>query len=405
MKLEEIISLENKYYSPVFARIPVCFVRGEDATLFDSEGKQYADFLSGIATCCLGYSDAGFKQALHSAVDKLLHTSNIFYIEAQAKAAQLLCEATGMDNVFFSNSGAEAVEGALKLARKYHYAAGKPRAQYVTLQGSFHGRTLATLAATGQEKFHEPYKPLVPSFAYAPPNDIAALEALVTDETAAVIAEPVIGEGGILPLTSEYWQAIRCVCDTHGALMIADEIQTGMGRTGEFIASPALGALPDVLILAKSLGNGVPVGAFLARGKAAQAFSAGDHGSTFAGNHLASAAALYVTEKLKESDMLEQVRQKGAYFAEKLQAIKAVCSAVKEVRGRGLMLGIALDDAMSAKDVQKALLERGFVTATAGGNVVRFLPPYIIEEEQIDGLCATLEEILQMASSLLSMQR
>lgn len=394
MKLEEIISLEKQYYSPVFSRIPVCFVRGEDVYLYDTEGMKYTDFVSGIATCCLGYSDNGFKQALHGAVDNLLHTSNVFYIGVQAKAAQLLCEATGFDNGFFSNSGAEAVEGALKLARKYHYAAGKPRAQFVTLQGSFHGRTLATLAATGQSKFHEPYKPLVPSFAYAPPNDIGALEALVTEETAAVVAEPIIGEGGILPLTAEYWQAIRGTCDAHGALMIADEIQTGMGRTGEMLASPGLGAMPDVVILAKSLGNGVPVGAFLARGKAAKAFTAGDHGSTFAGNHLASAAALYVTEKLINSDLLAGVKAMGAYFKEKLHALKAAHPAIQDVRGCGLILGIALVGAKPAKDVQNALLGKGFVTATAGGNVVRFLPPYIIEKEQIDALCAALTEVL-----------
>ncbi len=394
MKIAEIAALENQYYCPVFSRAPLCFEHGEDVYLFDTEGKRYTDFLSGIATCCLGYSDEGFKAALHGAVDSLLHTSNLFYIEAQAKAAKLLCEATGMDNVFFSNSGAEAVEGAMKLARKYHYAAGRPRAQYVTLQGSFHGRTLATLAATGQEKFHTPYKPLVPSFSYAPPNDIAALEALVTDETAAVIAEPIIGEGGVLPLTAEYWQAIRKICDQHGALMIADEIQTGMGRTGEIIASPALGAMPDVIILAKSLGNGVPVGAFLARGAAAKAFTTGDHGSTFAGNHLASAAALYVTEKLMNSDLLAHVKDMGAYFTEKLEAVQAIHPAVKAVRGRGLMLGIALDDAVPAKDIQKALLDKGFVTATAGGNVVRFLPPYVIQREHIDAVCAALETIL-----------
>ncbi len=394
MKLDDIIALEKQYYSPVFARCPVCFTRGEDVYLFDTEGKKYTDFLSGIATCCLGYSDGGFKQALHEAVDSLLHTSNIFYIEKQAQAAKLLCEATGMDNVFFSNSGAEAVEGAMKLARKYHYAAGVPRAHYVTLQGSFHGRTLATLAATGQSKFHEPYKPLIPSFSYAPPGDIPALEALVTDETAAVIAEPIIGEGGILPLTAEYWQAIRSICDQRGALMVADEIQTGMGRTGEFIASPGLGAMPDVIILAKSLGNGVPVGAFLARGKAARAFSAGDHGSTFAGNYLASAAALCVAQKLTQSSLLGNVKAMGAYFMDKLQRVRAAHPVIKEARGRGLMLGIALDDAKPAKDVQKALLEKGFVTATAGGNVVRFLPPYTIREEHIDALCAALDMVL-----------
>ena len=193
MKLNDIAALEKQYYSPVFSRAPVCFARGEDVYLHDTEGRRYTDFLSGIATCCLGYSDAGFKQVLHGAVDTLLHTSNLFYVEAQAKAAQALCGATGFDNVFFSNSGAEAVEGALKLARKHHYAAGRPRAHYVTLLGSFHGRTLATLAATGQEKFHEPYRPLPESFSHVPPGDVAALEAAVTEDTAAVIAD-----GGIL---------------------------------------------------------------------------------------------------------------------------------------------------------------------------------------------------------------
>lgn len=393
MKVNEIAALDKQYYSPVFSR-SICFTRGEDVYLYDTEGKKYTDFLSGIATCCLGYSDEGFKQALHHAVDNLIHTSNLFYIEAQAKAAQLLCEATGFDNVFLSNSGAEAVEGALKLARKFHYAAGKPRTQFVTLQGSFHGRTLATLAATGQSKFHEPYKPLVERFIHVPPNDIAALEAAVSDETAAVIAEPIIGEGGILPLTAEYYQAIRRICDKHDALMIADEIQTGMGRTGAMIASPGLGAMPDVLVLAKSLGNGVPVGAFLARGKAATVFSVGDHGSTFAGNHLASAAACYVTDKLMHSGLLAQVAQSGAYFMAQLQALQAERPIIKEVRGRGLMVGLALDDAKPAKDVSKALLEKGFVSATAGGNVVRFVPPYIIQKEHIDALCASLKEIL-----------
>ncbi len=393
MNIEQIAALDKQYYSPVFSR-SVCFMRGEDAYLYDTEGKKYTDFLSGIATCCLGYSDEGFKQALHRAVDSLIHTSNVFYIEAQAKAAQLLCEATGFDNVFLSNSGAEAVEGALKLARKYHYAAGKPRMQFVTLQGSFHGRTLATLAATGQSKFHEPYKPLVERFVHVPPNDVAALEAAVSDETAAVIAEPIIGEGGILPLTPEYWHAIRRVCDQHDALMIADEIQTGMGRTGAMITSPGLGAMPDVLVLAKSLGNGVPVGAFLARGKAASVFSVGDHGSTFAGNHLASAAACYVTDKLMHSGLLAQVAETGAYLKAQLHKVQAACMAVNEVRGRGLMLGLALDDTTPAKDVQKALLDKGFVSATAGGNVIRFLPPYIIRKEHIDALCAALKEIL-----------
>ena len=248
MKIADIIKLDEKYFMPVFGkRLPVCFEKGEDVYLFDTEGKKYTDFLSGIAVCCLGYSDTGYKQALKNTIDNLMHTSNYFYIEAQSKLAALLCDATGFDNVFFSNSGAEAVEGAIKLARKYHFANGVPRTQIITLQNSFHGRTLATLAATGQQKFHEAYHPLIENFSYVAPNDIDALNQAVTDKTAAVLIEPVIGEGGIIPMTKEFYTAVRATCDQHGALMIADEIQTGMGRTGTFLASPALGVSAPTL--------------------------------------------------------------------------------------------------------------------------------------------------------------
>jgi len=395
MNVQDIAKLDEKYYCPVFGqRLPVSFVKGEDVYLFDSEGKRYTDFLSGIAVNCLGYSDEGFKKALCDTVNSLMHTSNYFYNETQAKLAQRLCEATGYDNVFLGNSGAEAIEGALKLARKHHYASGKPRAEVITMQGSFHGRTLATLSATGQSRFHDAYKPLMETFAHVPPNDIAALEAAVSDKTAAVLIEPIIGEGGIIPMTSEYFQAVRNVCDKHGALMIADEIQTGMGRTGELLASPALGAMPDIVVLAKSLGAGVPIGAFLARGQAAKAFAPGDHGSTFGGNYLACAAAYYVTCKLLDTDILAHVKQTGAYFKEKLMALKNDCPAILEVRGKGLMLGLDLDTSVSALDMKKELLERGFVSATAGANVLRFLPPYVIKKDHIDSLTDTLKSLL-----------
>lgn len=395
MKIEEIAKLDEKYYCPVFGkRLPITFVKGEDVYLIDSEGKRYTDFLSGIAVNCLGYSDEGYKKALCDTVNTLVHTSNYFYNETQAKLAQRLCEATGYDNVFFGNSGAEAVEGALKLVRKYHYAAGKPRSEVITMQGSFHGRTLATLAATGQNRFHEAFQPLIECFKYVTPNDIEALEAAVSDNTAAVVIEPIIGEGGIIPMTSEYFQAVRRVCDEHGALMIADEIQTGMGRTGELLASPALGAKPDVVVLAKSLGAGVPVGAFLACGKAAKALTAGDHGSTFGGNYLACAAAYYVTNKLLDTDILAHVKEMGAYFKQKLMALKEECSVIIEVRGKGLMLGLDLDASVSALETKKKLLASGYVTATAGTNVLRFLPPYVIQKSHIDSLTDTLKNTL-----------
>ncbi len=395
MNVDDMAKLDQKYYSPVFGkRLPVSFVKGEEVYLIDNDGKRYTDFLSGIAVNCFGYSDNGLKKALCDTVNSLIHTSNYFYNETQAKLAQRLCEATGYDNIFLGNSGAEAIEGALKLARKYHFAAENPRAEVVTMQGSFHGRTLATLAATGQEKFHIPYEPLMPSFTHVPPNDIAALEAAVSEKTAAVLIEPIIGEGGVIPMTSEYYKAVRRVCDKHGALMIADEIQTGMGRTGELLASPALGAIPDIVVLAKSLGAGVPIGAFLARGKAANAFAAGDHGSTFGGNYLACAAAYYVTNKLLDTDILQHVKQTGAYFKDRLAALKDTCPVIKEVRGNGLMLGIDLDTCVSALDMKKKLLSEGFVTATAGVNVLRFLPPYVIQKEHIDSLIGTLKKLL-----------
>ncbi len=395
MTIDEIAKLDEQYFSPVFGkRLPVDFVRGEDVYLFDSTGKRYTDFLSGIATNCLGYSDDGFKQALTDVVNSLMHTSNYFYNETQAKLAEKLCNATGYDNLFLANSGAEAVEGALKLARKYHFAQGKSRNEIITMQGSFHGRTLATLAATGQARFHEAFQPLIDKFTYVPVNDIAALEAAVSSNTAAVLVEPLLGEGGIIPVTPEYFQAIRRLCDAHGALMIADEIQTGMGRTGALLASPALGAMPDVVVLAKSLGNGFPVGAFLARGAAAKAFAPGDHGSTFGGNRTACAAAYYVTCKLADTDILSHVAEMGAYLMEQLKALQTSCPAILDVRGRGLMLGVDLDASVSALGVKTALLEAGFVTATAGQNVLRFVPPYVIQKSHIDALVGALKEIL-----------
>jgi len=396
MTIDEIAKLDEKYYCPVFGkRLPVEFVRGEDVYLFDSAGKRYVDFLSGIATNCLGYSDKGFKQALCNTVNSLMHASNYFYSEVQAKLAEKLCTATGYDNIFLANSGAEAVEGALKLARRYHFAKGRPRTEIITMQGSFHGRTLATLAATGQAKFHEAFRPLIEKFTYVPVNDIAALTAAVSDSTAAVLVEPILGEGGIIPVTPEYYKAIRRLCDRHGALMIADEIQTGMGRTGTLLASPALGAMPDIVVLAKSLGNGFPVGAFLARGAAAQAFAPGDHGSTFGGNRMACTAAYYVVCKLTETDILSHVAETGAYFLGRLTALKADCPAIADVRGRGLMLGAELVPSVTAMEIKKELLGAGFVTATAGQNVLRFLPPYVIQTHHIDALIDALKDLLK----------
>ena len=394
MVLDDIIRLEKQYYCPVFSRQKVCFTRGEDVHLFDTEGNRYTDFLSGIGVCCLGYSDEGYKDALRGAIDSLMHTSNLFYNEVQSRLAELLCKATGYDNAFFSNSGAEAVEGALKLALKYHYALGKPRRGIITLKGSFHGRTLATLAATGQSRFHEAFRPLPKSFVHVDPKDPGELKDAVNGGTAAVMIEPIIGEGGVSPVSGDFLAAAREACDKHGALLIADEIQCGMGRTGTLLASEASGIKPDVVVLAKALGGGVPIGAFLARGEAARAFSAGDHGSTFGGNQLACTAAYYVVNKLVSTDLMRRVADTGEYFISKLKELKEKSRKIVQVRGRGLMIGAELAPDASAKEIQTSLLALGFVTATAGTNTLRFLPPYIIRREHIDSLIGALETLL-----------
>ncbi len=394
MNFNTIKKIENEHFVDVFSRLDICLVSGEGVTLTDTEGKSYIDFLSGIAVNCLGYSDDGFKTALKTQIDKLMHTSNYFYIESQSELVEALCEASGYDRVFISNSGAEAVEAAMKLARKYFYNKGANKPKIITVEGSFHGRTLATLAATGQEKFHKPFMPPAAVFTHVPVSDIEALKAAIDDETCAVMIEPVIGEGGVIPMSADYYQAVRDLCDQNSILMIADEIQTGAGRCGTFLASQGYGVKPDIVVLAKSLGNGLPIGAMLATEDAASGFTKGDHGSTFGGNHLACTGAAYVVKKLISTDVMAQNKAKGEYFLNKLNALNKY-PQVKDVRGCGLMLGVELYNDYPAKDYQLKLLDKGFITATAGCNTLRFLPPYIIKTAHIDAVTDALEAILK----------
>ena len=393
MDFETIKTIENNNFVDVFSRLDNCFVSGEGVTLTDITGEKYIDFLSGIAVNCLGYSDQGFKEAVKNQVDKLIHTSNYFYIEPQSKLIDILCRATGYDRVFISNSGAEAVEAGMKLARKYFYDKGTNKPKIITIMNSFHGRTLATLSATGQAKFHKPFQPLAGPFTYVPTGDIEALKQAIDDETCAVMLEPVIGEGGVIPLEKSYYQAVRALCDESGILMIADEIQTGVGRTGTFLASQGYDVQPDIVILAKSLGNGLPIGAMLATENVAKGFKKGDHGSTFGGNHLVCAGAYYVVRKMLNTDMMAKNKEKGDYFLNELAKLTDYMQ-VKEVRGSGLMLGIELFSEYPAKEYQMKLLEKGFITATAGNNTLRFLPPYTIEKKDIDALITALKTIL-----------
>lgn len=397
MELKKLIQTDRQYYMNVFGdRFPVEFVRGKGAYLWDSTGKKYCDFLAGIAVNLFGYSDSGLVQTIQNQAANMLHTSNYFYVAPQAKAAKLLCKLSGMDKVFFSNSGAEAMEGAIKLARKYFYDKGQEKYEFITMKQSFHGRTLATLSATGQQHFQAPYHPLVPAFIHVPFNDLSAARDAVTKKTAGIIVEPIQGEGGVVPATSEFLQGIRDLCDEKGLLMIADEIQSGMGRTGTFLACQGYGVQPDIVTLAKALGGGIPIGAFAAKDSVAQAFAPSDHGSTFGGNHLATAAAEYVLTRIDQSDILNRVQQTGAYFQSSLEKLAdQFPGQISGTRGKGLMQSLQLNGDIPAKKMLGKLLDRGFVVGSAGGNSLRFLPPYIVAEDQIDALYTCIADILK----------
>ncbi|MEA5003679.1 MAG: acetylornithine/succinylornithine family transaminase, partial [Christensenella sp.] len=357
MNYDELKQLDKQYYMEVFGeRMPAVFTHGKGAKLYDEGGKAYTDFLAGIAVNCLGYSDEGFKSALKEQVDSLIHTCNYFYNEPQTRLAQLLCEKTGYARVFFGNSGAEANECALKLAKKYTYTKGSSSEHFVALKQSFHGRTLATLSATGQEKFRIPFRPMIYDFTYIDANDTDAAKAAISADVCGVILEVIQGESGVLPLEKEFVFAVRSLCDTYDVPLIIDEVQTGMGRTGKLLAQEHYNVKADIITLAKALGSGVPIGACLANEKLAAAFSAGDHGSTFGGNPLACAAGCYVTQKI-DSAMLAHIVQTGAYFKEKLTFLmKQLPQSIMDVRGEGFMLGAELSEEHDAHALQRKLL-------------------------------------------------
>ena len=397
MTYDELKKLDSEYYMKTFGtRLPAVFTGGSGAVLTDAEGKEYIDFLAGIAVNCLGYSDEGFQAVLKGQVDSgVIHTCNYFYNEPQARLAQLLCEKTGMDRVFFGNSGAEANECALKLAKKYAYSKGKDSDRFVALKKSFHGRTLFTLSATGQEKFHEPFRPTAYDFTYIDANDMEAAKSAVTADKCGVIVEVIQGESGVLPLREEFVSLIRALCTEADVPLIIDEVQTGMGRTGRLLAQEHYGVKADITTLAKALGNGVPIGACLASGPVVDAFGPGDHGSTFGGNPLACAAGLYVTERIDDR-MLSHIENMGAYFREQLEFLMAKYPEfIVGVRGKGLLLGAELSGKADAHAVQDELIKKGFVIGTAGGNTLRFAPPYIIMQKQIGLLIETLDRLFQ----------
>lgn len=381
-----------------YGRLPVTFTSGQGSWLNGDDGQQYLDALSGIAVCGLGHAHPAVTQALCEQADKLIHTSNLYGIERQQALAEALRRVSGMDNVFFSNSGAEANEAAIKIARKYGHDQGIHEAKIVVMSQSFHGRTLATLSATGNAKVHEGFGPLVSGFVRVPYNDIAALESVIKadPQIVAVLLEPVQGEGGLATASADYLHAVRALCDQHQLLMMLDEIQTGNGRTGSYFCYQQFGFMPDVLTTAKGLGNGVPIGACLARGKAAEVLQPGNHGSTYGGNPLACAAALAVVETIEQDKLSEHAAAMGDYLRAQLTEKLQGTGKLKEIRGRGLMIGLVMDQDCPQLMAQAVTDQQLLINVTAG-NVIRLLPPLNLTKEEADQI---VERIVALVATL-----
>lgn len=379
---------------PTYARFPVRFSHGEGVWLIDEDGGRYLDALSGIAVCGLGHAHPAVTRAIAEQAGRLVHTSNLYGIANQERLAEMLIELSGMQSVFFGNSGAEANEAAIKIARAYGHSRGVDLPKIAVAEGSFHGRTLATLSATGNAKVHAGFEPLVQGFVRFPYDDIEALEAIAEGDAdvVAVLVEPVLGEGGVVVPADDYLSRLRALCDTSGWLMMLDEIQTGMGRTGRWFAHQHADVTPDVMTLAKALGNGVPIGACLARGPAAEALKPGSHGSTFGGNPLACSAALAVLDTMLSEGLVEQAREKGDRLQQQLVAALRELNCVREVRGKGLMVAIELD--RPCTELAGRALERGLLINVTAERVVRLLPPLVIGDDEIDTLVDTLRALI-----------
>lgn len=390
---DEVKALDDAHVMHTYGRLPVTFVRGRGAKVWDSDGKEYLDFLAGIAVNGVGHCHPRVVQAIQEQAATLIHTSNLYYTAPQARLAAKLSEISAFEKAFFCNSGAEANEAAIKIARKRgKTVGGEGKFEFVTAYRSFHGRTLATVTATAQPKYQAPFTPLPPGFSYVPFNDIAALESAVNDQTCAVLLEPIQGEGGVYPADKAYLEAARVLCDRHQALLIFDEIQTGVGRTGHWWAYEHYAVVPDVMTVAKSLGGGVPIGACLARGEAANTLVPGDHGSTFAGNPLAASAALAVLEAIEAEHLLANAHAMGEYLVRRLSE-PTLRSKIAEIRAVGLMIGIELTEPI-AKRVQKDALEHGLILNAIGDNILRLLPPLIITQADVDMAIKVLKAVM-----------
>lgn len=393
MDKKAIIEETEKYYLPVFGRYPMVMELGQGCRVWDNEGNEYVDAFAGIAVNSLGYNHPVLVKAISEQASKLMHCSNLYYTEIQAKALRMVAEATGMDRIFFANCGAEGNEGAMKLARKYGVSKAPTKYKIISADESFHGRTFDTLAATGHDYYHVGYGPLSPGHVLVPYGDIKALEAQMDDDVCAVLLEPIQGEGGVHVPTAEYLQQVRALCDKHDALLIFDEVQTGVARTGKWFAYMHSGVKPDILTFAKGIGGGFPVAGFAVPERLAHVFKPGDHGGTFGGNPLACAAVYATLTTIKSEGLVDKVAEKGEYFKNELRKLQEKYpDKVTDVRGCGLMLGMEV--AGEGKPIVESCLANNVIVNCTAGNVIRIVPPLIISREEIDIVVAALDKAL-----------
>lgn len=390
-KTSNIIDKVENNIIHTYNRYQIALDKGEGMYLYDVEGKKYLDFGSGIGVFALGYGNKEYNDAVKAQVDKLIHTSNYFYNEPSALASEKFIKASGMSKVFYTNSGAEAIEGALKLAKKYgKMTKGNDCYEIIAMNKSFHGRTIGAVSVTGNEHYRESFEPLLPGVKFADYNNLESVKALISDKTCAIIMETIQGEGGVTPATEEFVKGVRKLCDENNILMIADEIQCGMGRSGYMFAYQSFGILPDIVTSAKALGCGVPVGAFAAGSKVCDVLCAGDHGTTYGGNPLACAASYAIFNLFEKNKLLENVVEVGAYLYKRLDEIKAMCPSIIDHRGIGFMQGLEYNHPVSG--IIQKLLDAGLIVFSAGPNVIRFLPPLIATMKDVDDMINILKE-------------
>ena len=391
--LDKIIELDKNYYMNTFGpRTKLMFTEGHGINLTNYDGEVYKDFFAGIAVSAVGHSHPALVEALQNQVSKLLHTSSVYYIENQALLAEKLCKKTPFDKAFFASTGAEANEGAIKLARKYFYNKGEDKYEIITLNKSFHGRTVTTATATGQEKYKAPYAPLTPGFVHVDANDVEGLRAAISPKTAAIMVEVIQGESGVRPLSHEFVSEIRSICDQNDIIFIVDEVQTGIGRTGKFFAFEHFGIVPDIVTSAKALGGGVPIAAVLAKDFVASAFTPGDHGTTFGGNPLSTCAALATLDIIEKENLVANSLEVGTYFKNQLE--EKIGYACSEIRGKGLMIGVEFKEPI-AKAVVAKLIEHKILVGAVGDTILRIVPPLILTKEDADGFVGTLLNIFK----------